>query len=252
MSKKPKSDPRVGTEAPCVEMTKNGSPDINEATVSLENWVHPVPPSEFMRGIFRKRALCVHSGKDGPRRVQRLIGESLGGLDVGALLDGTASERVFIWVGDRKSAPPKDSTVAPAPLKSVDLEDGSAAATLHAAGHSAYCRAPIGVEHSLVGAMLRDTGMGMGCYDLAAPGAHDLARGEVEMFFGRTGHVTDWHYDFQENFTVQLSGSKRWLFARSPIEHPVRGHTPHYDRFASIQLFPLNQLSIDQCCFFLF
>ena len=24
------------------------------------------------------------------------------------------------------------------------------------------------------------------------------------MFFGQAGHVTDWHWDFQENFTVTM------------------------------------------------
>jgi hypothetical protein len=79
----------------------------------------------------------------------------------------------------------------------VDFEDTSAAATLHEAGHSAYCRAPPGVEHSLVQSLLADVGLGLGCFDLKQPLAHDLARGEVEMFYSTTGNVTDWHFDFQ-------------------------------------------------------
>jgi hypothetical protein len=78
------------------------------------------------------------------------------------------------------------------------MEDGSEAAVLHGAGHSAYCRAPPGVERSLVATLLGSTGLGLGAtVDLGNPGPHDLARGEVEMFFGQPGHVTDWHFDFQ-------------------------------------------------------
>ncbi len=31
-------------------------------------------------------------------------------------------------------------------------------------------------------------------------------RSEVEVFASRKGHVTDWHFDFMENFTFQLRG----------------------------------------------
>jgi hypothetical protein len=82
-------------------------------------------------------------------------------------------------------------------VKSVDFEESSSAAALHAAGHSAYCRAPAGLEQSLVRQLLEDTGFGLGCFDLERAGAHDLARGEVEMFYSAKGHITDWHFDFQ-------------------------------------------------------
>ena len=36
------------------------------------------------------------------------------------------------------------------------------------------------------------------------------------------------HYDFQENFTFQLSGSKRWRLRQSDVKSPQRGVTPHY------------------------
>ena len=31
-------------------------------------------------------------------------------------------------------------------------------------------------------------------------------RGEIEVFASHKGHVTDWHFDFMENFTFQLQG----------------------------------------------
>lgn len=31
-------------------------------------------------------------------------------------------------------------------------------------------------------------------------------RGEIEVFLSRSGHTTDWHFDFMENFTMQLKG----------------------------------------------
>lgn len=53
-------------------------------------------------------------------------------------------------------------------------------------------------------------------------------RGEIETFVSRKNHVTDWHTDFMENFTVQLAGTKKWEFRRGSVRAPLRGITPHY------------------------
>lgn len=92
-----------------------------------------------------------------------------------------------------------------------------------------------------------------------------LGRGEVELFIGTTSstataisrhdesidvssdnkkrsrsssssssssnrHATGWHTDFQENFTIQLSGVKQWTLRRGRVKHPLRGTTPHFVR----------------------
>eukprot|EP01051_Picozoa_sp_SAG22_P016635 SAG22_NODE_2386_length_2627_cov_4.058544_4_plen_188_part_00 len=53
-------------------------------------------------------------------------------------------------------------------------------------------------------------------------------KGEIEVFVTRAGHKTGFHTDYQENFTVQLRGKKRWLLARSELASPLRAFTPHY------------------------
>lgn len=55
-----------------------------------------------------------------------------------------------------------------------------------------------------------------------------MGRGEVETFISTENHLTNWHYDFQENFTIQLSGRKRWTLQQGKIKDPIRGCTPHY------------------------
>lgn len=173
------------------------------------------------------------------------------------------SDSVFVWVKEQEGGEdaaeaqakrePSDAEPTGQCLQSVEIDDPKTAAILHGAGHSTYCRVPPGVEASLVSALLRDTGIGLGQFPspaatgavVAPPGStatrvdlgtahmggggmHDLARGEVEMFCSRQGHLTSWHFDFQENFTMQLSGAKRWRLCASPVAHPLRGHTPHF------------------------
>lgn len=50
----------------------------------------------------------------------------------------------------------------------------------------------------------------------------------METFISTENHMTNWHYDFQENFTIQLSGTKRWTLQQGTIKDPIRGCTPHY------------------------
>lgn len=61
--------------------------------------------------------------------------------------------------------------------------------------------------------------------------------------------MTDWHWDFQQNFTLQLQGSKRWKFRTSSIPFdPLRGATPHYntDKNVEEQQMKINQLADPQ------
>jgi len=94
--------------------------------------------------------------------------------------------------------------------------------------YASYCRAPPELEQPLVSSMLRDVGIGLGQYDPTGEKLTTLGRGEVETFIGTKGHLTGWHTDFQENFTIQLSGKKKWTLKQGTVKHPMRGTTPHY------------------------
>ena len=43
----------------------------------------------------------------------------------------------------------------------------------------------------------------------------------------RGRHATPWHWDAQENFTLQLRGTKRWRLARSGVTAPLTNWHPH-------------------------
>ncbi|RHY89979.1 hypothetical protein DYB35_004561 [Aphanomyces astaci] len=86
---------------------------------------------------------------------------------------------------------------------------------------------------TLIPALAKDLGMGF-----TATSVHGETQGEIELFCAKQGHVTDWfsdsiacvrrHFDFMENFTVQVAGTKTWKLQPGNVAYPVRGCTPHY------------------------
>jgi tellurite resistance-related uncharacterized protein len=60
--------------------------------------------------------------------------------------------------------------------------------------------------------------------------------GEIETFVSRAGNYTDFHTDFQENFTMQIRGSKKWRLLVEPgLDAPVLGFTPHYNNSGNLE-----------------
>jgi len=216
----------------------------------LSTLIYPLPLSPFLSSCFRQKALCIRSttpaDKDANLRRIRDINENyMFGLDVEQILTETSSDSVFLWLHNNhlrdsekrqatdttNNATHNDSntTTNSTALKSIEIPDPQTAYLLHKSSHHAtYCRAPPELEQPLISKMLRDTGIGCGQYDPSSTSTTTMGRGEVEVFIGTEGHLTDWHYDFQENFTVQLSGSKRWTLRQGSVRHPIRGMTPHY------------------------
>jgi hypothetical protein len=60
--------------------------------------------------------------------------------------------------------------------------------------------------------------------------------GEIETFVSKSGNYTDWHTDFQENFTMQLKGSKIWKLLNSGLQAPLLGFTPHYKNSGNLEM----------------
>ena len=169
----------------------------------LAQLVHPLSPAAFLRKHWRKRALAVHGGR---QRFAALANERLHGLSVPRLVADSPSEEVHVWF--------RTATGANESLKTPDRE---AALTCHKAGGSLYFRAPADASELLVTALSQQLGLSFGAlYPDGAP------RSEVETFISRAGHVTDWHFDFMENFTLQLKGTKRWWLKPSDVAVPVR------------------------------
>eukprot|EP00808_Paulinella_micropora_P018977 g36845.t1 len=179
---------------------------------SLADFLYPMPVEAWRKDYWHKKAFAV-AGPGLLARFSDLMAQ-MHDLDLEKLVEDTPTERIFVWMqrGQQEGK-----------LKSFEVDNTHAALTCHAAGGSLYFRAPAEVSKLLVRSFNRATGLNFGG---VYPNG-DL-KGEVETFVSRTGHETDWHFDFMENFTIQLRGRKRWRFVQSTISHPMRGCTPHY------------------------
>eukprot|EP00957_Ditylum_brightwellii_P164221 12502740-Ditylum_brightwellii.AAC.1 len=210
---------------------------------------------------FRKDAVHIqrrpHSSQTATEMVSNITQNYLFDGDVRTIFAETSSENVFLWL--RPPPPSPDTTTTNNTLNSVEIADSETAYALHKSGcHPAYCRAPPILEQHLVGSLLKATGLGGGHYHpphldtVTLGGGTTLGRGEVELFLGAPtphsfvadkkksvpteskNHTTGWHTDFQENFTIQLSGIKKWTLRRGTVRHPIRATTPHYSRDATV------------------
>ena len=142
------------------------------------------------------------------------VKEALFNLDVKELVSNSASDQIHVWMKRLDSSA----------LSSISVDDPEQACKLFNAGHSLYCRAPPHFEEIVVPKLIKELSYGID------PANNDrYRRGEVEVFYSRKGHFTDFHTDFQENFTIQLAGVKKWIFGTSTASHPLRGCTPHFN-----------------------
>lgn len=198
----------------------SGSKDL------LNTLIYPLSPRSFHSSCFRQKALHIKSNnRDRARNISETY---MFGLDAKKIFEETSSDCIFLWIPPNSNDTHNKENSKNA-LLSIEVQDPNTAHILHTcSNYASYCRAPPELEQILVSHMLRGTGLGLGQYDASGEKLTTLGRGEVETFIGTKGHLTDWHTDFQENFTIQLSGRKKWTLKQGSVKHPLRGTTPHY------------------------
>ena len=227
-SKKSKGSFDVGKDDPLVRLSRSDPVNFDPSSVNLlQDMFDHLPTQTFLLNLFRKKAVHNSARYDESRSesVQNIIENYMFNLDIRQVLAETSSDNVFVWLAPQ----PGGNQTTKRTIQSIELQDPDAAYALHQSGHATYCRAPPELEQTLVSSLLRDVGLGCGQYDPTGEQLTTMGRGEVEVFAAsRAGHVTDWHTDFQENFTIQLSGQKRWTIKQGLVTHPLRGCTPHY------------------------
>ena len=201
-----------------------GAPALDPSGASpralLSAFTHGLGADPFLSSHYRHgHAVAVVGG--GAARVARITEDLFCAGSIRALAASTASERIHAWLpGGGVEASGGRST-----LDSLKLEDAGAAMTAYNAGGSLYMRSSPEAALALVPRFAEAVNGSTASY--YAPGQAE-PRGEVEVLASRKGHKTFWHSDFQENFTLQLRGSKAWRLVRAATRSPVRGATPHF------------------------
>mmetsp|Transcript_31508 Transcript_31508/g.54613 ORF Transcript_31508/g.54613 Transcript_31508/m.54613 type:complete len:440 (-) Transcript_31508:618-1937(-) len=169
----------------------------------------PMELDYFKASVYRKKPLVVRSKVSS---LKALISDFLFDLDTRELVENTASDEINVWMRDRTTGR----------LQSFKTESADVAMACHAAGAALYLRSSQEMQDNIIPRINRELGIhSAGFYSDSA------TRGEIELFISPAGHTTDWHFDFQENFSFQVSGSKRWTFKQA-ITSPVRGYSPHF------------------------
>ena len=181
----------------------------------LDPLVWPLRPTVFMREAAGRRALCVHA----TNRLSVIAADFGGGA--GASFDAPTmladASRVVVWMRE---------TGAGGKMQYIDAAPEVAVAAWRA-GHSVYFNPALAVQRKYVAALAGDLGL-----DLAGGRADDL--GDVEIFAVRGTHVTPWHWDAQENFTIQCKGTKRWRLRRGALANPITNLHPASSNSAAL------------------
>lgn len=205
----PAKRPRERTGEALAVLAVDSAPAI---TNDLRSFLHPLSIDDFTTNHYRQRALAIKvHPKHRDSRLARLR-ELLHNFNPLEMLRSSSSEAINVWMR------------AGGELKSIKVAGAEDAKACYDAGHSLYFRANEDLEAEMLGAYCEQLGHG----GFAAEFRDHHRRGEIETFATHIGHTTEWHWDFQENFTVQLRGAKRWTFKRGPVAHPHRAAATHF------------------------
>ncbi|CDW85608.1 lysine-specific demethylase no66-like [Stylonychia lemnae] len=223
---------------------------INQENL-FEALIFPMRREEFFEKIFTKKALVIKGFSS--KRFKQIVEEQMFDLDLKQMCENTASENIHIWFPKQKQDQQKvksqknnknalkDQDLT---IKSIETEDPDlACVSYQRGGASLYFGSSLEFRNIYCKSLAFQMGMNFGAYftDFST-------MGEIETFWSRKGNLTDYHIDFQENFTLQIRGSKIWRFRRSGLEQPLLGYTPHYQNTGNIEeqsKVHLNYHSID-------
>jgi hypothetical protein len=174
-------------------MTKvpRSAPEVSTQHL-LKGLIFPLETSDFISNVYRKSAIVLQ-GSGISRFENEMISTYLADLDLNSLVHNSASPQIFCWM--KTSTEGEESK-----LESIELEPAQALICYNA-GASLYFRAHQEMADTHIAALVSDLGM-----NFAGHFPTGDVQGEIEIFASRKGHLTNWHTDFMENFTVQLKG----------------------------------------------
>ena len=182
----------------------------------LSSLIYPLDTKTFINDYWTKK---VHATSiNDPQRVKDLLDGPFP-FHLKTSLEETASEKIHIWMPSKKNK--KE-------LISFTVDDAESALSCYHCGGSLYFRSSQELCDIFISSLMEQIGAGIGSNYSSTE-----LRGEIEVFVSHSGHLTNWHYDFQHNFTLQLFGHKRWHLLpidaeNGSFQNVNRGNTPHF------------------------
>lgn len=171
----------------------------------LDSLVWPLTPEVFLRTYYRQRALAVHASTT---RLSSLTSD-LSGLSIPAMI--AESSKCVVWMKEQGKG-------GEGKMQYLDSPPTVGEACFKA-GHSLYFNPPTDTQAKYMRPLCRDLGLHSGLE------AGSLG-GDIEIFAVQGKHRTPWHWDGQENITLQLTGTKRWRVRPSGLADPVTNLHP--------------------------
>lgn len=203
----------VGEEFP-YEAARRRVADDGRAPVlepGLDSFAWPLSRSQFMESMWKRRAFAVHGCAD---RAQRVVRDFYAG-DVASLI--AHASNTVVWMQSLEGQ------------MQHFYADAAFAAQAYAAGHTLYFNHPRDLQRRYIKRVCEELGLDFG---LELDGGFG---GDVEVFACAGRHMTDWHLDAQENFTVQLRGTKRWTImpgVTSPVTNCITPTNTYRDGYS--------------------
>lgn len=168
----------------------------------LESFVWPLTSREFFARVFKKRALGILGSAQRLSQLEKDFCE----FDVPTLLK--EATKIVVWM--KTTTGTMQYLEAPAEI----------ALSCYLAGHSLYFNPSMETQKQFIKTLCQDLNMDFG---LEKDGGFG---GDLEIFAVNGAHDTPWHFDGQENFTIQLKGTKRWSMLPSGITDPLTNYHP--------------------------
>ena len=168
----------------------------------LSALLYPLSIDDFKLNYYRKKALLIKSKNI--KRMNEMIENDLYGLNLEMMCENTASDKIHIWFPDRSNNQTK--TIKQKEIDSFGTDEIPLALKAYDRGNaSLYFGSPVEFREKYCKQLGYQLGMNFSAY---YPDFSSMS--EVEVFVSKEGGYTDYHMDFQENFTVQLDGVKTW------------------------------------------
>ena len=181
----------------------------------LGSYAWPLTKTSFLRNIYRKKGFCIHS--TGTRLLS--IQSDFQNFHISTMIQ--QASRITVWM----------KNILNQKMQYIDNVPPEIALACYRSGHSLYFNPSHDIQKKYIKSLCKDLGMDFGLTMLndASPG------GDIEIFAVQGKHSTPWHFDGQENFTIQLVGTKRWRFCPSQVTDPLTNLHPSSTNITSIE-----------------